>query len=80
MDIESRISLPEHETLPQRAVLNEFESLIQEAGRDQNIAFAGALSPVESSQHPHVLCPNLFREIGTVDAIAASQAYSEDQV
>jgi hypothetical protein len=80
MDIESRIASLEQEILRQKAVLQEFGTLIQEAGGEQNILFAAALALVESSQNPHVLGPILRREIGTVEAIAVSQAQSEGQV
>jgi hypothetical protein len=80
MDIESRIATLEQEVLRLRTVLQEFGTLIQEAGGEQNVLFAAALALVESSQSPQVLGPILRRAMGTVEAIAVSQAVDEGQV
>jgi hypothetical protein len=80
MSPDERLVVLEQEVARLRSVLQEFGTLIQEAGGEQNMMFAAVLALIESASNPKELGPVLRRELDSVETTAVFQAAHEGQL
>ena len=80
MNQDQRLQSLEQEVARLRSVIQEFCTLMQEAGGEQNMLFAAVLALIESSSNPLTLDLVLRRELDSVESSAVFQAQHEGQL